>query len=115
MARITVANVLSNIPTMEDVQRFLSAFISQATQQINGNLQFNQNIASSPMITVGFTNSSNIVGVTHTLGRVPIGFLVATQTAAASLYAAQGASYLWTSNKIYLQSNVGVTASIFII
>ncbi len=113
MAKVTVSSTLSNITTQSDLQRFLSAFIAQLTQQVNGNIQFGANIASTPPITVGFT--SGPLGVSHGLGRIPGGFLMLNQTASASIYSPQGASYAWTASKVYLQSSAGVTATFFLI
>ena len=113
MGKIRVFNILSNIP-WETAQRFLSAWVTEATSQINGNLSLNDNIRGFSTV-IGFTNSSNIRGITHSLGFVPNGYLVTYQTAAASIYAPQGATVSWTSNLIYLQASAGVTASLFII
>ncbi len=113
MAKVTVPSTLSNITTQSDLQRFLSAFVSQITQQVNGSLQFHANIATTPPIVVGFT--SGVIGVSHGLGRVPGGFLVVNLTAAASIYSPQGAAYAWTANAVYLQSSAGVTATLFLI
>ncbi len=45
-------------------------------------------------------------GITHKLGRVPTGFLVAQKNKASTLY---NGSSNWTKTKIYLRSNVATT------
>lgn len=113
--KVQIPNNLTNLTKFEDFSRFCSAFISDLVSKINGNLSFKDNIKASGPTIVGFTNSSQIVGITHSLGVIPSGFLVINQTSSASVYAPQNALYAWNSSLIYLQASAGTTATIFII
>lgn len=115
MSKIRVFNILSNIPTVPDLQRFLSAFINELTQKFNGQIDFVDNIRAAGPYVVGFTNSSQVFSLDHTLNAVPKGFVNIYQTAAASIYAPQGSQYAWTSSTVFLQASAGVTASIYLI
>lgn len=115
MSSIRIFNNMSNLDSFESFSRFVSAYINELTTQVNGKLDFISNIRASGPFVIGFTNASNIRGVTHSLGFVPQGFLVINQTASASIYQPQGASYGWTDSLVYLQASAGVTASLYII
>lgn len=115
MAKIQRPFNLGQISDFVSFKRFLSGFVDAIALQFNGNVQFGENIRAAGPYVVGFTSSSNIRGVTHSLGTTPQGYLVLSQTASASLYAPSGVSYTWGSTLIYLQASAGVTATIFVI
>lgn len=115
MGALQIFNKFSNLSNFQDFQRFVSAFLDQLYTQFNGKIDFVSNIRASGPSVVGFTNSTNVRGVTHGLGFVPNGFLTINKTAAADIYAANGTSYPWTSTVIYLQASAGVTATFYVI
>lgn len=115
MSRIKTYSNMSNLTELSDFQRFTSNLFDNIIEQVNGKLDFQENIRSSTLQTITFASSSDIKTITHSLGFVPRGTLVIKQTAAASIYAPQGDQYEWTRTTIYLQSSAAVTVSLYII
>jgi hypothetical protein len=112
MAQVRVYSDLSNLEG-DDFRRYSSALAAQIVQQMNGNLQFGANIASSGLLSVVFPDASTVMTVNHRLGRVPVGYLVVFLTGAATVYVPQG--YNFTNTQIFLQSDSAVTAKLYII
>lgn len=87
--------------------------VEAIVSEVNGSLDFVQNIRASGPSTVVFPNSTDIVTVTHTLNRVPLGFIVINLDAAITLY--KPASPAWETGKIYLKSSGAGTAIIYVV
>lgn len=111
MPQIQVPSNLSNLQTIEDLQRFLSAFASQLTSYFNGNIEFVKNIKASGIHTVNFLTTTDPVTVEHGLGSVPKGFLTVGLNTPAIVYG----TGTWTTTQIYLQSSAVAQALIYII
>lgn len=114
MGKVTLPSNLSNL-THGEFQRFASALLTQLVSEFNGRVEFQKNIRATGPLVVGFTSASDIRGITHGLGIIPNGFLVANLSGPASIYQPSGASYSWTNSTIYLRASAGVTATIFVI
>ena len=114
MSRVKTYSNMSNLAP-QDFQRFVSNLFDNLFEQINGKLDFQENIRSSPLQTVVFTGSSDIHEITHNLGFVPHGIIPIKLSANAVIYAPSGSQYTWTSTNIFLQSSAAVTASLYII
>ena len=71
----------------------------EALPIINGNLEFDHNIAS-PTITVNFTTANRDQGIPHKLNKLGVNYLVAGQTVAGHVLRGKTSATLKT---IYLQ------------
>ena len=115
MGRIRFYRSFSQLEVFKDFARWVSPWIEEITQIVNGQLQFGENIASVGPYDVVFTGSSDVQTVEHTLRLVPRGTMVLKQTAGISIYAPSGSAYTWTSSKIYLQATGAGTVTIYVI
>jgi hypothetical protein len=114
MGRIRVYSALANLKDAEFF-RFASAFVSDITTQFNGNLQFVENLRAAGVYRIEISNSSEVLKVSHSLGRVPTGFLVVRAFGAQVIYSADEDSYPWTTSELYLMAGGSVTADIYVI
>lgn len=124
MSQIKIPNVLSNLPTAIEFQRFCAAFINDLVSKFNGQIDFVTNIrasgagvgsGSSAPYEATFSSPSNVQGINHGLGTIPKGFIIVNLSASANIYAPSGTAYTWTNAKIYLQSSAAVTAKLYVI
>jgi hypothetical protein len=86
-----------------DVNTALSELVTELRKILNGGLLIPDNFAAK---TVTFTSSAtpdaeNVVA--HTLGKVPVGYIVYGRDKAGVLYSGTTA---WTTANIYLKSNI---------
>lgn len=116
MARVNnVQYDLQNVTQTQVLARFVGAAFNSILLQLNGKLDFGDNIRCSGPLTVGFTTSSDPVKIPHSLGRQPLGYLVIQQDAAASIYSPNQNMYPWNATQIYLSASAAVNAQIFVI
>lgn len=101
MSKIRSIFQFSNLETLDSLTQHLNIFTDDLISNVNGNLEFGENIKTS-LVTINFTAANTEVAVTHTLGRVPIGYMQVGANAAASLYAGTSAN---TDGIIYLKSS----------
>ena len=111
MARVTSQPNISNLKSAEEIGRYTSIALNDFNTQINGNLQFDQNIKSSS-VDVEFGQANTDVRIAHGLGRQPSGYLVAKLTAAAIIYDGTQAA---DDSFIFLRSSAACTAKIIVI
>jgi len=114
MAKITQTPNLQAVTTWQDLRRFATTYFSSILQQINGNLDFVDNI-SAQQVSVTFSAANSIVPVAVSLGAVPTGFIVIKLSAPMIIYQPAGSNYTWLANQIFLQSNAAGTATLYII
>lgn len=78
-------------------------FVRQVIKILNRGIRFTDNVdcRSISLTTSGTPDASNTIA--HTLGKIPIGYIVVYQNKAASLY---DGGTTWTDTNIYLKSNV---------
>lgn len=110
MGKIRSSPQISNLKTIEDVVRFIQPFITDVSETINGNIQFDQN-CSVAILDVTFDTANAEKAVSHSLGRVPIGYFKIGSGAATVLYNGTTAN---DSSTIYLQANVATTAKVLV-
>lgn len=109
MAKIIPSSV-SNVTGVEDLKRFSDILFQSIIQQVNGNLSFTDNLSVS-FLDVSFTSTSTETAFSHTLGRVPVMWIVGNQSASGSVYQTKGA----TDKLIYLASSAVLTAKIVLV
>lgn len=107
--KITAAADVSNVKG-DDVQRFVSAFLTQTQDAINGNLTFSENIKAK-VVSVNFTSANNQVQVSHGLGQTPTGYILVGSSAAMSLYNGTSAN---TGELLYIRSSAVGSASVLV-
>lgn len=111
MAKAIITNV-SNM-SGSDIPRYCSMNFQNIDTQLNGNIEFGANIKSSSTPVV-FQTANTVVAVSHTLGRVPQGYIVIKQNAAGSILTSE-LTNPWTSTTIYLNASAAMTATLIIV
>ena len=101
---------ISQQDTWDNAKRFVARMFSTVASTLTQNLSFQDNF-SAQSVSVSFTATNSEIGIDHTLGRVPSGFLVTLPSVAMSVY--NGVTG-WTEKKIYLKSNAIGKCSILI-
>lgn len=102
---------ISNSSDLSELIRFASVSISKIQTIINGNVDLVDN-ASTQLLTFVFTKSNSDVGVSHSLGRVPQGYIMAGSTN-NSLTIGNGQAET-TDTNIYLQANAAGTVKVLV-
>jgi hypothetical protein len=115
MGRInTVATLLQKVATLEDLRRFSGAALDAILTQLNGKIDFGDNIRADGPVELELT-ASTPTRVFHNLGRAPIGYLIVEQSAHGSVIHPTGSEFEWTSQQIFIQSSVDMTIKFFVI
>jgi hypothetical protein len=112
MAVVKAPNSFQGVKSLEDLARFLTNFTRALLQQVNGNLNFVQNISAYGPVSVVFATANSDVVVPHTLNRSPGGFIVINASKAMRVFQGNGT---WTNTQIFLQSDTIATATIYVI
>jgi hypothetical protein len=108
MANITKPTSFSQIPK-EKVPEYLDKFAQDVTQKVNGQLDFsNMNVQ---IISVNFSTANVSQAFSHTLGRVPKGYIPHGQSFNGNIYNGTNGS---TASTIYLRSSAVGTANILL-
>lgn len=89
MSRIQSSAAVANVTTLEDLRRFTQIWLDNATDVINGNLEFGTNIKSA-IVEHTFAAANTNFAVSHNLGRVPLGYIQAGANVAVSIYDGTG-------------------------
>lgn len=104
---------VSTVAKWEELRRFTAVAFDRLLRQVNGGLNFGQNIFASGPNTVEFSGSGDIVKVPHSLKKVPDGFIVINLTTAIILYKASAPE--WSASDIYLSANGAGIATIWVL
>ena len=108
MSRVNRSAEIQNLTTLDDVKRFVNSWLTNITDNINGNLEFDINLRTTT-VTVVFVQANVDVGIFHGLNKSPNGYFKASSSAALTLYDGAG---LTTNKVIYLRSSAVGTAKI---
>jgi hypothetical protein len=82
----------------------------------DGNVGETENISGQFVDLTSHASANTEFAVAHTLGSIPVGFIVLYQDKAGSLYQAPTTGTSWTSTNIYLKSDVSsLSAKIFLL
>jgi len=108
---------LRQISTMSGDQavNVLNTFMKEVNKALNwiefgiGTKQENMAIGFATITNAGGYSANTKITVSHSLSKVPIGYIVINQSVAGSLYDDGTA---WTNTKIYLKFNVAGAATI---
>lgn len=107
--KIKAGSAVSNLDT-EEFKRYVSIWIDQASDVINGRLSLSDNF-DAQFISVQFSAINTQVEVGHTLGRIPQGYIVVGLSAALTVYDGNATN---TSAVLYLKSSAVGTARLFV-
>lgn len=106
----TTLNLFSSTSDWDKAKLDLLPFLKDLRDQVNGSLQFDQNLKTQTVHTsFGATNTD--VAVSHNLGTVPSGYILAGASAPMSLFNGSKAN---TASLLYLRSNNVGSATIVV-
>lgn len=95
----TIFNV-SNVETWEDLRKYTAQINSDIVDTINGRISLVDN-CDTQEVSVTFAVAATDVAIPHTLGRVPVRFLVSNNSTGVVAYVGAMA---WTDKTIYLRA-----------
>ena len=109
--RLQIPFTLSNSATLQEIIRFASISISKIQTIVNGNVDLIDNGANQ-ILSFSFSKAGFDVGVAHSLGTVPRGYIqIGSSNTALTL--ANGATPNSTST-LYLQAGSTGTATVMV-
>lgn len=111
MAKIEASPDLGRIKGIEDLQRFLSTWVRDCHNVVNGSLEFGKNIIGTTS-EVTFSAANTDTRIAHGLGRAPTGYLIIGQSASGSIYDGVAAA---DSTYLYLRASAAMRAKIIVI
>lgn len=100
---------LQGSPDLKALVQFVTQSVTNTSQILTGNVNFQDNVQCT-LVTVLITTSET--PVPHSLGIVPMGFLVLNADSPGIIYSGTSS---WNDKYIYLKSTVSVTAKIAVI
>ena len=100
----------TNIGDLSDLTRKLTQFAQETANVINGNLTLSDNV-DAQVITAEFTVANTQASFSHTLGRVPRGYIPVALTANMVIYDGTIKNDI---NKLYLRASVAGTAKLWV-
>lgn len=105
MGRVNnISTLIQGVETIADLRRFLANAMDSILTQLNGKLDFGDNIRTFGPTNVLFSTTLP-TKINHGLGRTPIGYFVTSLDAAAIIYVPNQTSFPWTDTQVFLQSN----------
>lgn len=108
--KISSASEIPREPTLDGLQKFLSLFCKDVSSILNGNVTFADNFKAQ-VLSVSFAAANTDKKISHTLGKIPVGYLLIGSTVAASLYTGTVAA---TSSVITLKSSAVANTTILL-
>lgn len=88
MGRVTAKVAVSNVQSLDDLKRYVSIALSDIALQINGGINFSDNI-SHRIIPFQFIEANLSYPIPHGLGRVPLIWQSGSITADSVIYQTQ--------------------------
>jgi len=99
--KLNAVQNVSNVDTVTDLARYTSITLDQIESILNGGITFLDNFQAS-IVNVSFTMANTEMQISHTLGRVPSGYILINASAAMIIYNGGSAN---TANDIFLKSS----------
>ncbi len=84
MSRITSSTDMTQCKP-EELAKFIDIFCQNVENVVNGRLDFQTNL-DCKLISITFSAANVSASVSHGLGRVPVGYIVTSASAATSVY-----------------------------
>lgn len=110
MSKLTSSSDFGNIADLEGLKRWLTIWAGDVTAQINGGINFGTNINGN-IIDVIFTAANTEQAVTHSLNKIPTGYVMMGTSASTVLY---NGSTTNTVTVMYLKASAAATVKIFV-
>ncbi len=110
MGKISAKANVSNCVDWKDLMRYVSQFLQDCLNQINGNITFQDNI-SSKVVGASFPAANATVIVSHGLGRIPLMWTSGNVSASSIIYQTKAAD----QNNVYLAASAICNAKILVI
>lgn len=110
MSQIKAPQSVSQSEDLESLKRFTSQTLDAIISEVNGRLNFVDNIQGTIQSFV-FSGPGVEVSVDHGLGKVPTGYIVISLSTAMTVYDGSTAN---SNIKLYLRSSVAGTARVFV-
>lgn len=110
MSKVALSSELGKTTDPKEFIRFCSQTISDIIAVINGKLDINGNL-NVALLTVTFTSANADKTVSHSLGRVPTGYIVYSGSAAGSVY---DGTVAWTASAITLKCSQAITVKLIL-
>lgn len=115
MARINNTQPsLQNSKTFQEVARYAALTLGAILDQVNGKLDFGDNVRTSGPTSVAFIAANAPVKIAHTLGRIPMGYFVTSQDAAGNVLVPVGNGVTWNATNIFLSASAIMNADVLI-
>lgn len=106
MGKVKIAQDLAQIDNYDDFQRWSSYSIAAIANTVNGNMNLVDN-CQTQVLTVNFEKANQTMGIPHTLGYIPNGYIVISKTVDISVFDGNQKN---TKDAIFLQgSTLGIT------
>lgn len=113
--RLTGNPKVGNVKDWMGLRRFTSNFLELLPPILNGGIEFGKNIRSDGPLQFTITEANQVVPLAHTLGFIPMGYLLIYQTTNAVVFVADESTYPWTETTVYLTASAAVRARVILI
>lgn len=110
MGKISAKPNVSNCTSWQDLMRYVSQFIQDCFNQVNGNITFEDNI-SAKVVAAQFLVANETVTVSHGLGRVPLMWTSGNVSDDSVIYETQASDI----KNVYLAASAVCNAKILVI
>lgn len=110
MTKIKDKFQFGNIEDIDQMGRFMELFNNDINDLLNGNLEFDDNLRTSTL-SVNFTTANAQLQIAHSLGRTPIGYILAKTNTPARLY---DGGTLNDSKFVYIKSDAVANTTIVV-
>ena len=111
MSKIQSSGSVANVSTLEDLRRFVQIWLDNATDVVNGKLEFGGVNIIQVTVDYSFAAANTSYAVSHNLGRVPTGYIQAGSNVAVSIYDGTGTN---TDKIINLKASAIASVKLFI-
>lgn len=108
--KLNAVQNISNVTTVSDLARYASIVFEQIESILNGGVTFTDNFQSA-IVSVTFSAANTQVQIAHSLGRIPVGYILTKASAAMIIYDGGSAN---TANDIFLKSSAIGNAQILV-
>lgn len=110
MSSVTAVSDFSNLQEWQLLQRYVSMWADDVTNQLNGGIDFSSNVRCR-IIDVVFPTANVEQLIIHSLGKAPIGYILVKSNLAVVIYDGTTTN---TSSALYLKANAASTCRIMI-
>lgn len=109
MGKVTASTDINQVKA-DEVAKFTDLALQDIVAQLNGEITFGENIKCR-LLSVTFSAANTEMAVSHTLGKVPRGYLPFSLSASANVYDGDSGS---TNSVIYLKASAPATVGLII-